>query len=123
MKGEVWVQRCFMMVLPVPNALLSVLFQPRSALVHVTTFNEFSLCTKFFVEETDLLRTYIMYYTFCKMLSDLSLTVLWEAAIMISPLKDKIIAAQGWWVLDRETDPDLSGSVVYSFYYNTVYCV
>lgn len=57
------------------------------------------------------------------MLSDLILTVLWEAAIMISPLKDEIFAAQGWWVLDRETDLDLSGSVVYSFYYNTVYCV
>ena len=57
------------------------------------------------------------------MLSDLILTVLWEAAIMISPLKDEIIAAQCWWVLDRETDLDLSGSVVYSFYYNTVYCV
>ena len=26
-------------------------------------------------------------------------------------------------MLDRETDLDLSGSVVYSFYYNTVYCV
>lgn len=63
-------------------------------LVHVTTFNEFSFCTKLFVEETDLLSTYIMYYTFCKMLSDLMLTILWETGIMISPLKDEIIAAR-----------------------------